>query len=51
MAALVILHVGGNNQGALTAFDPATGAVKWSWNGDGPGYGSPIVAESAERGR
>jgi outer membrane protein assembly factor BamB len=42
---VVILHVGGHNQGALTAFDPATGAVKWSWNGDGPAYGSPIVAE------
>jgi outer membrane protein assembly factor BamB len=36
----VILHVGGNNQGALTAFDQATGAVKWAWDGDGPGYGS-----------
>ena len=42
---LVIVHVGGNNQGALTAFDPPTGAVKWSWNGDGPAYGSPIVAD------
>ena len=42
---LVIIHVGGHNQGALTAFDPATGAVKWSWNGDGPAYGSPIVAD------
>ena len=42
---LVILHVGGNNQGALTAFDAATGAVKWAWNGDGPGYGSAIFAE------
>ena len=31
--------------GALTAFDVNTGAVKWSWAGDGPGYGSPIVAE------
>jgi outer membrane protein assembly factor BamB len=41
---VVILHVGGHNQGALTAFDPATGAVKWSWNGDGPAYGSPIIA-------
>ena len=37
--------MGGHNQGALTAFDMNTGAVKWSWNGDGPGYGSPIVAE------
>src|SRR2546428_13666272 len=42
---LVILHVGGNNQGALTAFEAATGAVKWAWNGDGPGYGSPILGE------
>ena len=42
---VMILHVGGHNQGALTAFDPATGAVKWAWNGDGPAYGSPIVAE------
>jgi len=42
---MVIVHVGGNNQGALTAFGPATGAVKWAWNGDGPSYGSPIVAE------
>jgi outer membrane protein assembly factor BamB len=42
---LVIVHVGGHNKGALTAFDPATGAVKWAWNGDGPSYGSPIAAE------
>jgi outer membrane protein assembly factor BamB len=41
---VVILHVGGHNQGALTAFDPATGAVKWTWTGDGPAYGSPIIA-------
>lgn len=42
---LVIFHVGGHNQGALTAFDANTGDVKWSWSGDGPGYGSPIVAD------
>jgi outer membrane protein assembly factor BamB len=42
---LVIFHVGGHNQGALTAFDANTGNVKWSWNGDGPGYGSPILAD------
>jgi len=42
---VVILHVGGHNAGALTAFDPATGAVKWTWDGDGPAYGSPIAAE------
>lgn len=42
---LVVFHVGGHNQGALTAFDANTGDAKWSWNGDGPGYGSPIVAD------
>ena len=42
---LVFFHLGGHNQGALTAFDAITGDVKWSWDGDAPGYGSPIVAE------
>ena len=42
---LVIAHVGGEGQGALTAFDAATGGVKWTWKGDGPGYGSPVVAD------
>jgi outer membrane protein assembly factor BamB len=44
---LVVFHVGGHNQGALTAYDVNTGAVKWSWNGDGPGYGSPILVDLA----
>jgi len=44
---LLIVHVGGNTQGALTAFDAATGAEKWSWKGDGPAYASPIVVELA----
>ncbi len=42
---LVIVHVGGDNQGALTAFDAGTGAVKWTWNGDGPSYASPVLAD------
>ena len=42
---LAIVHVGSHNQGALTAYDVNTGAVKWRWDGDGPGYASPIVAE------
>jgi len=42
---LVFFHVGGHNEGALTAYDVNTGDVKWSWKGDGPGYGSPIVAD------
>ena len=42
---LVIFHVGGHDEGALTAFDANTGDVKWRWAGDGPGYGSPIIAD------
>ncbi len=42
---LVIVHVGGHNAGALTAFDARSGDVKWAWTGDGPAYGSPIVVE------
>lgn len=44
---MVIVHVGGETQGALTAFDAATGVEKWSWKGDGPAYASPIVVEIA----
>ena len=40
----VIFHLGGHESGALTALDIATGTAHWSWNGDAPGYGSPIVA-------
>jgi len=42
---LLIAHVGMTGQGALTAFDVATGDVKWQWTGDGPAYASPIVVE------
>jgi outer membrane protein assembly factor BamB len=44
---LLIAHVGGHDQGALTAFDPATGAVKWSNPLDGPAYSSPIAVTLA----
>ena len=44
---LVIVHVGGHGNGALTAFDARTGDVKWSWNGDGPAYGSPMAVDVA----
>jgi len=40
----VIFHMGGHEGGALTAFDARTGDVKWSWNGDGPAYASPVIA-------
>lgn len=44
---LVIFHLGGHNEGALTALDANTGDVKWTWKGDGPGYGSPVIADIA----
>jgi outer membrane protein assembly factor BamB len=42
---VVIAHMGGHNAGLLTAFDVRTGEAKWTWDGDGPGYGSPIIAD------
>ena len=42
---VMILHVGGHNDGALTAFDVTSGDVRWQWRGDGPAYGSPIVVD------
>ena len=39
----VVVHMGGNDQGTLSAFDVNTGEVRWSWSGDGPGYGSPML--------
>ena len=41
----VILHVGGHDDGALTAFDVDTGDEVWRWDGDGPSYASPFIAE------
>jgi outer membrane protein assembly factor BamB len=40
---LLVAHVGGHDKGALTAFDAATGAVKWSYDADGPAYSSPVL--------
>jgi outer membrane protein assembly factor BamB len=40
---LCIVHVGSRDSGELTAFDLASGEVKWKWSGDAPSYGSPIL--------
>jgi outer membrane protein assembly factor BamB len=40
----VIVHVGANDQGALVAFDAASGKRRWQWTGDGPAYASPVLA-------
>jgi outer membrane protein assembly factor BamB len=44
-----IIHVGsaakgGGGMGELIAYELANGNEKWKWSGDGPGYGSPVVA-------
>jgi outer membrane protein assembly factor BamB len=44
-SGLVMVHIGDDRGGAMTAFDAATGQEKWSLKGDGPGYASPIVIE------
>ncbi len=41
----LIVHLGGADQGELMALDAATGDVEWSWEGDGPSYASPVVAQ------
>ena len=46
-SGLLIAHVGGHDQGALTAFDPESGAIRWSNEVDGPAYSSPIVVTLA----
>jgi len=46
-AGLLIVHLGGHDDGALMAFDAATGAVKWERKGEGPAYASPVVADVA----
>jgi hypothetical protein len=46
-SGLLIAHVGGHDKGALTAFDPETGATKWANDLDGPAYSSPIVVTLA----
>ena len=42
---LVAMKREGRRITMMTAYDAASGAVKWSWTGDGPGYGSPMVID------
>jgi outer membrane protein assembly factor BamB len=45
-SGLLITQVGTDDDGAVTAFDVNSGQVKWSWNGDGTSYTSPVVVEA-----
>jgi outer membrane protein assembly factor BamB len=44
---LCIVHVGHDRYGAMIALDADTGRPQWEYDGDGPGYGSPIIATLA----
>ncbi len=44
-SGLLIVHLGGDGNGAILALDAATGESKWSWNEDGPAYASPVAVE------
>jgi len=47
-AGALIVHVGSDvHGGRLLALDPATGVERWTWQGAGPGYASPIVIGAA----
>jgi outer membrane protein assembly factor BamB len=39
----LLIHLGGPGKGALLALEPETANVVWAFEGDGPGYSSPIV--------
>jgi outer membrane protein assembly factor BamB len=40
---VAIAHLGGQGNGAIIAFDLATGNEKWRWAGEGPEYASPAL--------
>jgi len=48
VSGAVIVQIGSDvHGGSIVALDPATGAVKWEWKGDGPGYATPISFETS----
>jgi outer membrane protein assembly factor BamB len=40
---MAIVHVGGQGNGAIIAFDLAAGDEKWRWAAEGPEYASPVL--------
>jgi outer membrane protein assembly factor BamB len=44
---MAIVQVGAPANGGIVAYDLNSGDPKWKWTGDGPGYGSPVVAAFA----
>ena len=42
-----VMNVGRPGGGMIVAFDLVTGNESWKWTGDGPSYGSPLLATVA----
>lgn len=42
-SGVCIAHLGGKENGAVIAYNLATGEQKWKWTGDGPAYASPVL--------
>jgi len=40
---MAIVHLGGQGNGAIIAYDLKTGDEKWRWADEGPDYGSPVL--------
>lgn len=40
---VAIAQLGGKENGAIIAYDLATGTEKWRWNGPAPAYASPVL--------
>ena len=40
---LCLAQLGGQDNGALVAYDLTTGEQKWKWDGESPGYASPML--------
>ena len=40
---MAIAHLGGQGNGAIIAYDLASGNEKWRWSEEGPDYGSPVL--------
>ena len=40
---MVIVHLGKEAQGAIVAYDLASGEAKWKWADEGPAYASPTL--------
>lgn len=44
---MAVVQIGAPANGGIVAYDLNGGETMWKWTGDGPGYGSPVVANLA----